>query len=63
MHSIDAFRGRPILPKEFPMVADVFRDAVRVRYPALDREEGEAILARLIDLHQSRIENRQSSVQ
>lgn len=33
------------------MVADVFRDAVRVRYGALDREESEAILARVADLH------------
>lgn len=63
MHPIDGFRGRPILPKEFPMVADVFRDAARVRYPALDREEGEAILARLMDLHHSCLESRLSSVQ
>ncbi|MGF6173045.1 hypothetical protein [Ensifer sp. 4252] len=58
MHPIDGFRGRPILAKDFPMVADVFRDAVRVRYPTLDREEAEAILARLMDLHHSRIEGR-----
>ncbi|WP_455918804.1 hypothetical protein [Ensifer canadensis] len=63
MHPIDGFRGRPILPEEFPMVADVFRDAVRVRYPALDREEGEAILAQLMDLHHSRVESRLPLVQ
>lgn len=50
MLPIDGFRGRPILPREFAMVADVFRDAARVRYSALDREEVEAILAGLRDL-------------
>lgn len=63
MHPIDGFRGRPILPKEFAMVADVFRDAARVRHSALDREEGEAILAGLRDLDLSSGKRSQSAVQ
>ncbi|MBP1871130.1 hypothetical protein LPJGGPFB_00724 [Ensifer adhaerens] len=63
MYPIDGFRGRPILPREFPMVADVFRDAVQVRYSALDHEEGEAILAGLMDLHRTVIKTWLPSVQ
>ncbi|GEM_PF-6961434 len=63
MYAIDGFRGRPILPSEFSMVADVFRDAVRVRYAALDREEAEAILLGLVHLHRTLGKNTLPSVQ
>ncbi|OOG68395.1 hypothetical protein B0E45_18990 [Sinorhizobium sp. A49] len=63
MYPVDGFRGRPILATEFPMIEDVFRDVVRVRYPALGHDELETLLSRLSDLHRIGSEDRSRSVQ